>query len=83
MSTWRDRAACRGLPLGIFFSSVPADVNTARQICRTCKVRTNCLEYIEEIERGMPAKAYGTYAGLTDRERRAKYAQLKEQKDLS
>lgn len=78
MIEWTDNAACRGLPLGIFFSSAPADVATARQVCGACPVIDRCREYVQAVEQYRPGSAYGTYAGVTERERRAYYTQLQE-----
>ena len=60
---WQDRALCAGWPEPFF----PADGNDfdAKQICSSCEVRTECLDYaLARNER------FGIWGGLSERERR-------------
>lgn len=70
-SRWRDDAACRNLA-DTHFDPWDSDDKakephpTAKQFCDTCPVRRACL--IEAISRNEP---YGTWGGLTLKQRRA------------
>ena len=46
-TTWRKRAACRGLDAEIFFPGTDdeADAAEAKAICALCPVRQACLEH--------------------------------------
>ncbi|MEJ3655652.1 WhiB family transcriptional regulator [Actinomycetes bacterium KLBMP 9759] len=62
---WRAAARCRATDAeGLFVSG--ALQRQARQFCRPCHVRTECLAYAldERIE-------FGVWGGMTERERRA------------
>lgn len=48
-------------------------IQTARQICETCTVKTNCLEYALEYH---PVDMHGVWAGLTSRQLAAKQKEL-------
>jgi WhiB family redox-sensing transcriptional regulator len=63
---WRERAACRGADLNLFFPELGESAGPARQVCATCPVRQPCLDYA--LSNGI---AHGIWAGLTERERRA------------
>ena len=64
-STWRGRAACRGVDPDIFYPVSDEDAEPAKAICRACPVREACLEYaLGERERD------GVWGGATERERR-------------
>ncbi len=62
---WRQRAACRGTDLDLFFPERGEPAGPARQVCARCPVRQTCLEYalINRI-------THGIWGGLTERERR-------------
>jgi WhiB family transcriptional regulator, redox-sensing transcriptional regulator len=60
---WHRRAACRGLGPGFFFAGQGSGVTEARAICRTCPVRSECLEA------GLNQK-FGVWGGTTERQRR-------------
>ncbi len=62
---WRDRAACRGADLGVFFPGRGQSAEPARQICARCPVRQPCLDYA--LSRGI---AHGIWGGLSERNRR-------------
>ena len=63
---WRERAACRGIDLEVFFPGRGETAGPARQVCAACPVRQPCLDYA--ITNRI---AYGIWGGLTERERRA------------
>ena len=71
-SNWYENAACRGLPTQWWFP-IEANVNatenkTARNICRSCPVVDECLEYAMRYPLNHIALP-GIYAGMTERER--------------
>lgn len=61
--SWRQEAACRGLSPSLFFSDDQGNYRAARQVCRDCPVRFDCLEENLKEEDGF-------YGGLSPRERR-------------
>ena len=63
---WRDRAACRGADLEVFFPGRGESAEPARQICAGCPVRQPCLDYA--LSHGI---VHGIWGGLTERDRRA------------
>lgn len=63
MTEWMDQAACAEVDGAIWFpetagAAVPA-YKTAAQVCTTCPVQPDCLEYALKIRPG-----YGMWAGL-------------------
>ena len=40
---WRERAACAGMPVAVFFPDSGGYGKTAKAICRTCPVTSECL----------------------------------------
>ena len=66
-TTWRKRAACRGLDAEAFYpdSEDDADAAEAKAVCGVCPVRQPCLEHaLAHRERE------GIWGGTTERERR-------------
>jgi WhiB family redox-sensing transcriptional regulator len=66
-TTWRKRAACRGLDAEVFYPDTEDDVDAseAKAVCEDCPVRQPCLEYaLAHRERE------GVWGGATERERR-------------
>ncbi len=61
---WRDYAACRGEDPSVFFFEDTSPNHRARQLCITCPVRMDCLEYATFAE-----KDWGVWAGVTARVR--------------
>lgn len=41
---WQDQAACRGLPLAMFFPARGEPTEPAKAVCAGCPVREPCLE---------------------------------------
>ena len=62
---WRERAACRGAELDVFYPERGETAEPARQVCAACPVRQPCLEYALSNR-----ITHGIWGGLTDRERR-------------
>jgi WhiB family redox-sensing transcriptional regulator len=67
---WRDHAACRDADPDMFFPdgdirSARAQVQTAKQMCRGCPVRTTCLSW--SLASG---QEHGIWGGLTEDQRR-------------
>jgi len=63
---WRERAACRGADLAVFFPGRGESAEPARRICASCPVRQPCLDYA--ISHAITS---GIWGGLTERDRRA------------
>ncbi|MGH3170757.1 MAG: WhiB family transcriptional regulator [Trebonia sp.] len=63
---WRNRAACRGSDLEVFFPGRGESAGPARQICTECLVRQPCLDYA--LSHGI---THGIWGGLAERDRRA------------
>ena len=64
-STWQDRALCAQTDPEAFFPEKGGSTREAKRVCRSCEVRTECLEYaLEHDER------FGIWGGLSERERR-------------
>lgn len=63
--SWAVRAACRGMDPGIFFPSTDEEAEEALEVCRTCPVREECLEYALEAR-----ERYGIWGGTNERQRR-------------
>jgi Transcription factor WhiB len=65
VARWRERAACRGTDLDVFFPERGETADHARQVCAACPVREPCLEYVLSNR-----ITHGIWGGLTERERR-------------
>ena len=63
---WRERAACRGARIEVFFPGRGQTAGPARQVCASCPVRQQCLEFAVSNR-----IADGIWGGLTGPERRA------------
>jgi len=59
---WRGRAGCRGEDPDLFFSSDPADIMKAQQVCAGCPVRVECHRAADANN-----EQFGIWAGV-DRE---------------
>ncbi len=62
---WQDFANCKGADPDLFFPERGASTRTAKQICRECSVRTECLEFAI-----VSSEKFGIWGGLSERERR-------------
>lgn len=62
---WQDYANCLGVDPDLFFPERGASVREAKEVCRGCVVKSECLEYaMAHSER------YGIWGSLSERERR-------------
>jgi len=62
---WQDRALCAQTDPEAFFPDKGGSTREAKQVCRSCEVRAECLEYaLEHDER------FGVWGGMSERERR-------------
>ncbi|WP_206442567.1 WhiB family transcriptional regulator [Streptomyces boncukensis] len=77
--TWHHAAACRDHDPEIWFPSDGDAADRARAICAACPVKAPCLQLALLVE-GNTARdsRYGIFAGLTGRQRRYAYEQLRE-----
>ena len=62
---WWDLANCLGVEPSLFYPERGASTREAKEVCRGCTVRDNCLEYA--IDNG---EKFGIWGGLSERERR-------------
>lgn len=62
---WRERAACRGFPVDLWFPERGEDQTIARQICAECGCRVECL-----IVGLADTLVGGIWGGLCERDRR-------------
>jgi WhiB family redox-sensing transcriptional regulator len=69
LGAWVAQANCRGKNTAVWFPGRD-DVHTlavAREVCRACVVRRECLEYAVQFPAG---ELLGVWGGLSQRERR-------------
>ncbi len=64
-SDWRDYALCAQTDPEIFFPEKGGSNRAAKQVCASCFVRVQCLEWALETQ-----QQHGVLGGLSDRERR-------------
>jgi WhiB family redox-sensing transcriptional regulator len=65
VEVWMDRALCAETDPEAFFPEKGGSTREAKQVCRSCEVRAECLEYaLANDER------FGIWGGLSERERR-------------
>lgn len=63
--SWLARANCTGVDPDLFFPERGSSTREAKEVCRGCVVREDCLEYaITHSEK------FGIWGGLSERERR-------------
>jgi WhiB family redox-sensing transcriptional regulator len=62
---WQEFANCLGVDPDLFFPERGASTREAKEVCRGCIVRAECLEYA--LENG---EKFGIWGGLSERERR-------------
>ena len=73
VETWQARALCRGPQAEMFFPPTHAErkaeklqrEDRSKEICRTCPVRPDCLEYAIRIR-----EPHGIWGGLNEVERK-------------
>jgi WhiB family redox-sensing transcriptional regulator len=62
---WQHRALCAQTDPDAFFPDAGGSTRSAKRVCRSCEVRTECLEYaLDHDER------FGVWGGMSERERR-------------
>lgn len=62
---WHQRANCTGVDPELFFPQRGGSTKEAKEVCRGCVVREECLEYA--ISYG---ERFGIWGGMSERERR-------------
>jgi WhiB family redox-sensing transcriptional regulator len=62
---WQARANCMGVDPDLFFPERGASTREAKDVCRGCVAREDCLEYA--LENG---EMFGIWGGMSERERR-------------
>jgi len=63
--SWQDLANCLGVDPDLFFPERGASTREAKEVCRGCVVREDCLEYA--LANG---EKFGIWGGMSERERR-------------
>ena len=62
---WKDSSNCRGVDPDLFFPERGASTREAKEVCRGCIVREDCLEYAL-----LNGEKFGIWGGMSERERR-------------
>ena len=62
---WWDLANCLGVDPDLFFPERGASTREAKEVCRGCVVRGDCLEYALAH-----SEKFGIWGGMSERERR-------------
>src|SRR6187455_2318195 len=62
---WQDYANCLGVDPDLFFPERGASTREAKEVCRGCVVREDCLEYA--LDNG---EKFGIWGGMSERKRR-------------
>lgn len=62
---WQYRANCLGTDPDLFFPDPGESTREAKDVCRGCVVRGDCLEYA--LDNG---EKFGIWGGMSERERR-------------
>jgi len=65
LGDWRDRAACRNIDTATFYRHRGESIEDAREVCRRCPVRAECLDYALST-----GQKYGVWGGMSERQRR-------------
>ena len=63
--SWQSQANCMGVDPDLFFPERGASTKEAKEVCRGCVVREQCLEYA--LANG---EKFGIWGGMSERERR-------------
>jgi WhiB family transcriptional regulator, redox-sensing transcriptional regulator len=63
--SWQERANCLGVDPDLFFPERGASTREAKEVCRGCEVRVDCLEYALAN-----SEKFGIWGGMSERERR-------------
>jgi WhiB family redox-sensing transcriptional regulator len=62
--SWREFAACKGAPFGLFFATTMAAVAEQKRFCAACPSVQQCLDFAV-----MNGEKHGTWGGKTAQER--------------
>lgn len=63
---WVEESLCKQTDPEMFFPERGEKLDPALTICGMCEVREECLEYSDEMEKGLSVgHIYGVYGGLT------------------
>lgn len=62
---WTEQALCAEVGGDFFFPEKGQPSAPAKQVCRSCEVRAECLEYALEND-----EPFGIWGGMSERERR-------------
>ncbi|HWC40278.1 MAG TPA: WhiB family transcriptional regulator [Acidimicrobiales bacterium] len=62
---WQSQANCMGVDPDLFFPERGGSTREAKEVCRGCVVREDCLEYA--LANG---EKFGIWGGMSERERR-------------
>jgi WhiB family transcriptional regulator, redox-sensing transcriptional regulator len=63
--SWQAQANCMGVDPDLFFPERGASTKEAKEVCRGCVVREECLEYALAN-----SEKFGIWGGMSERERR-------------
>lgn len=75
--SWMEHAACRGMPVELFFPERGEPVKNALETCKKCPVRQQCLDMaINNPERE------GIWGGQSSRSRRVIRRNLRRRRDV-
>lgn len=76
---WQARANCMGVDPELFFPERGSSTREAKEVCRGCVVRPECLEFaIANSEK------FGIWGGMSERERRrVRRARLSQQREVA
>lgn len=62
---WQSKANCMGVDPDLFFPERGASTKEAKEVCRGCVVKDECLEYALSN-----SEKFGIWGGMSERERR-------------
>ncbi|MDQ3963545.1 MAG: WhiB family transcriptional regulator [Actinomycetota bacterium] len=74
IQSWQADAACRAIPVELFFPPVEHEADQAKEVCDACLVRAPCLEFALAA-----GERFGVWGGLTPPERRSLIARRRAQ----
>lgn len=64
-ASWWHKASCSGVDPELFFPQRGVSTRPAKELCKECEVRDECLEYALAT-----GERFGIWGGLSERERR-------------
>ncbi len=64
-TSWQESSNCLGVDPDLFFPERGASTKEAKEVCRGCVVRNDCLEFA--LANG---EKFGIWGGMSERERR-------------